>query len=141
MTVVNVFDRLKLIRKALHMTQDEFSTILQVSKPTISRYETGDRCPDAEFLQILLNQYSVNVNWLLGGEGPMFLDEDSDNRPVSSLENYEEIKELLELLEVPQIRRAILVEAEKSRQLFGHLLKEHRADKKAIEGKKKIIMG
>jgi len=141
MTVVNVFERLKLIRKALHMTQDEFSTILQVSKPTISRYETGDRCPDAEFLQILLNQYNVNVNWLLGGESPMFLDEYSDNRPVSSLENYEEIKELLEMLEIPQIRRAVLVEAEKLRQLFGHLIKERLADKKENRGKKKSMMG
>lgn len=128
-----VCDRLKQIRKALHMTQDEFSLALQVSKPTISRYETGDRCPDTEFLQILLLQYHVNANWLLGGTGQMFLDEKSTSD--------EEIKELLALLDIPQFRRGILAEADKLKQLYVLLIKQHFTDKEMNRGKKKKIVG
>ena len=36
-------DELKKFRKKFHMTQNEFAKIIGVSKPTIERWETGDK--------------------------------------------------------------------------------------------------
>nr|WP_236939020.1 S24 family peptidase [Fuscovulum blasticum] len=47
-----------------------------VSKSTIANYERGDRTPDATMLERYREAWSIDLNWLVTGEGEMFLTPD-----------------------------------------------------------------
>lgn len=45
-----------------------------VTSASISYYESGKRQPDFAFMNMLASIYNVNTNWLLTGEGSMFVE-------------------------------------------------------------------
>jgi len=65
--------RLRTVRISLCLKQGEVSQQLMVSTQTLSRYENGFRSPDSLFLQKFCRLFSVNANWLVYGDGQMFL--------------------------------------------------------------------
>jgi SOS-response transcriptional repressor LexA len=56
----------------MNLRQYEFAEKFGVSKNSVIRYKANDRYPDPEFL-VALADASVNINWLLKGDGEMFL--------------------------------------------------------------------
>jgi transcriptional regulator with XRE-family HTH domain len=92
-------ERLKKVRGALGMTQDEFSKGLGVSKPTYVRYELGEMWPNAAMLSIMTTKYNVDLNWLLTGEGEMF---------IEAIEADEKYRELFRYMQVPVVEQVIL---------------------------------
>jgi transcriptional regulator with XRE-family HTH domain len=50
-------------------SQAEFAAKLKVGQSTIARYERGSRAPDAKFILLLKENYQINPNWLITGEG------------------------------------------------------------------------
>ena len=66
-------ERLKLVRERLGMTQKEFAEFLGVGIASVQRYEREERIPSGEFLKLLLDKFNININWLLTGEGSMFV--------------------------------------------------------------------
>jgi len=69
-----VGNRLKFLRKQLHMDQNKFSEILGVSRASLSHYETGKRDLSKEIITRLIEYTNCNINWLYTGQGEMFLD-------------------------------------------------------------------
>jgi len=65
--------RLKLIRKALGLTQKEMSNMMGVSLRVYQYYEKGEQKPTYEKLVPLVEKFNINGNWLLTGQGEMFL--------------------------------------------------------------------
>lgn len=59
-------DRLSELRKDKGLTQDGLGEIIQKGKGSVSRYEKGDRLPDAETLKRLADFFHVSVDYLLG---------------------------------------------------------------------------
>lgn len=57
-------ERLRALRGT--MTQEEFSVLLEISRPTVGFYENGTRIPDALVLRRIANRYHVSIDWLLG---------------------------------------------------------------------------
>lgn len=67
MGVMDAFSlRLKELREASGMNQDQLAKELGVSRGSISFYENGDRVPDIEFLFQMSKFFSVSTDWLLG---------------------------------------------------------------------------
>ena len=131
----NFCSRLKKTRQSLGYTQEEFSKILNISKPTIVRYEGGGRDPDAGLLSILINKFRVNINWLLTGEGEMYLP-GKENRSLYNLNHLDdEVIELIEFLSIPEFKRSILAEFDQLKQIFYPLVDNYHAKKQA--GKEK----
>ena len=96
-------ERLRKLRNALGLTQEQFAKELGISFATVNRYEKGKRSPDAEFFQVLVDRYKVNLNWLFTGEGPMFLatsveHSDSELFKVLSALSPERQRELMNVL-------------------------------------------
>ena len=56
------------MRKAQGMTQKQLADLLSVTDKTISKWETGNRLPDASILLKLSSVLRVDVNELLAGE-------------------------------------------------------------------------
>lgn len=65
-------DRLKAVRKAIGLTQQEFADDLNLRQSTIASYESGDRVPSARTVADVCRTYGVNIDWLQTGEGEMF---------------------------------------------------------------------
>lgn len=69
-------ERLKLLRKTLHLNQTAFGQRIGLTQPTIAGYESGNFVPPASTIIAICKEYNVNESWLRTGEGDMF-------RPVS----------------------------------------------------------
>lgn len=124
----NFCQRLKSIRRSLKYTQDEFSKLLNISKPTLVRYEAGGRKPDADLLSILADKYNVNINWLISGKGEMFLP-DNELTKFPGIIHDKEIYRLLELMEIPEIRRSVLAYIDQLTFIFKPLVDQYYIEK------------
>lgn len=93
--------RLKIVRVNLGLTIDKISKVTGFSKSLISEAENGRKKPSSVYLFGLLDQFKVNVNYILTGNGQMFLDQSS------SMD--EEVRELFYMLEkVNLVKYAVL---------------------------------
>lgn len=65
-------DRIKELRKALGLTQQEFSDRIGVKRNTIAQYESGRNAPIDAVVSLICRVFGVNEEWLRTGEGKMF---------------------------------------------------------------------
>jgi len=66
-------DRIKSLRIALGLTQEEFSARLHIKRNTIAKYETGRGEPIDAVISLISREYNVSESWLRTGEGEMFI--------------------------------------------------------------------
>ena len=66
-------ERIKELRKALGLTQHEFSDKLKISRNSIASYETGKSNMGYAVINLICREFNVNENWLRTGEGQMFI--------------------------------------------------------------------
>lgn len=64
--------RVKLIRKALEMTQEQLAQRLGIGKTALSMIETGRTGLSTRNKNILIQELNVNPEWLESGKGEMF---------------------------------------------------------------------
>ncbi|MDL2254207.1 helix-turn-helix domain-containing protein [Ruminococcaceae bacterium OttesenSCG-928-I18] len=67
-----VSERVRQVRKTLHLSQKEFARRLGLSKDMISNIEYQRVKPRQVLLEHLCQVYHVNPSWLFEGEGEMF---------------------------------------------------------------------
>ena len=77
--------RIKELRSALNLTQDEFAARIGISKSALSRLEAGINNPSAQTIQFICQQFGVRRDWLVDGTGPMQLPPDEDDMIVDSV--------------------------------------------------------
>jgi transcriptional regulator with XRE-family HTH domain len=65
--------RIKQLRNALKMSQEEFGKLLGISKSGVSSVESGLRSVTEKHIKLLLTECNVNEKWLRSGEGEMFV--------------------------------------------------------------------
>ena len=75
-------DRIKLVRKVLNLTQQEFAERIGSVQNTITGYETGRRIPSNQVIQLICREFNVSEQWLRTGEGEMFDKVDPDEEFV-----------------------------------------------------------
>lgn len=80
-------ERLKEIRKALELTQREFSETLDIKQGSYSDVERGKAGISAILLKNLIRRFRVNPLWLCEGEGDMFIE--STDSKTSSFKNQD----------------------------------------------------
>ena len=104
--------RLKQLRLALHLSQENLGTALGITRSGVSSIESGSRKLSEKHIRLLLAAYpNINENWLRTGEGNMFQDNDKsilgelttkfhlDNLDIKILESY---------LKLPSEQRAVI---------------------------------
>lgn len=65
--------RIKEIRQALKLSQEDFGEIFKIQKQMVSSLEKDKLKLNNEKLVKLLDDYNVNINYLLSGKGNMFI--------------------------------------------------------------------
>lgn len=66
-------ERLKELRKALGITQQEFADKIGVVRGNIATYETRKSNPGDAVIALICREFNVNETWLRTGEGDMFV--------------------------------------------------------------------
>ena len=99
-------ERLKYLRSELGLSQTDMAKLMGVSLRVYHRYEKGEQKPSYEKLIPLVKKFNVNINWLLTGEGEMFI------KPKKEKESIEE-----------QILQVIANEPEERKQALLDFLK------------------
>ena len=64
-------ERLRALRKSANISQQTLGDAMNVTKVSISGYETGNRKPDTETLQKLADFFDVSTDYLLGRSAVM----------------------------------------------------------------------
>ena len=64
--------RLGMLIKSMNLKQYQFNKKFGISANSLDRYKNNERYPEAQLLARLV-EAGVNVNWLLRGEGSMFI--------------------------------------------------------------------
>lgn len=65
-------DRIKELRRALDLTQDEFGGRMGITKSSISTMESGRSNPSEQTLRSMCREFGASYLWLTTGEGSMF---------------------------------------------------------------------
>jgi transcriptional regulator with XRE-family HTH domain len=66
-------DRIKQLRKALDLTQQEFADRIGIKRNSYANYETGRNTPIDAIIVSICREFNVNEEWLRTGSGEMFL--------------------------------------------------------------------
>lgn len=92
-------EQLKLLRKELNITQQEFADRLRISRNTVATYEAGKSNPSDAAISLICREFSVNEEWLRTGIGEMFnsLEEDEYAVMVARID-----------IEDPRMKQAII---------------------------------
>ncbi|MDF7682033.1 helix-turn-helix transcriptional regulator [Lactobacillus sp. ESL0679] len=61
-------ERLREQRIANHWSQEKLATKMEVSRQSVSKWETGDAVPDLDKLKQLSQLYAVSIDYLVGSE-------------------------------------------------------------------------
>ena len=98
---MQIYQRFKELRKSLKMTQTAFGNQLGKGLRAIQHYEAGERCIDNSIILLLQEKFNVNTDWLINGNGSMFLEDNekkADSGVVSIASSYNVPERLLILL-------------------------------------------
>ncbi|MCD8355900.1 MAG: helix-turn-helix domain-containing protein [Clostridia bacterium] len=66
-------ERIKAVRKALGLNQQEFAEKIKISQSLLAGIETGRKVIQDRHIQLISMTFRVSENWLRTGEGEMFV--------------------------------------------------------------------
>jgi len=70
----DICQRVVNLREFLGLKQSAFAIALDIKRPTLAGYEKGTFPPSTDFLIKIREMHNVNIDWLLTGNGEMFLE-------------------------------------------------------------------
>ena len=70
-------ERIKKLRKALDLTQQEFADRIGMKRNTVANYETDRNEPSNAVISLICKTFNVNESWLRNGTGEMFAEPDT----------------------------------------------------------------
>lgn len=71
-------ERIKELRKAKGLSQDEFGRRLGVTRGAVTNIELNKVEPKPLFVDLICREFDVNEEWLRTGAGPMFIEKSRD---------------------------------------------------------------
>jgi len=91
---VSVNARIKIVRKALGLSQRAFCKSIFLSHSFYAQIESGTRKPNERVYELISTKYNVNKDWLLTGKGEMFSGPTPDIELEQLIEIYKELDPL-----------------------------------------------
>lgn len=67
-------ERIKKLRQALNLSQDEFGKRLGVTRGAITNIELNKVEPKPLFVDLICREFNASENWIRTGEGEMFVE-------------------------------------------------------------------
>ncbi len=85
-------ERIKQVRKALHIKQIEMAKVLNLNPSAISQMESGRTNPSLETISEIGKHYKVDLHWLITGAGQMF---NKPQEPVARNHGWDKFQKML----------------------------------------------
>lgn len=79
-------ERIKKLRKALGLTQQEFAEQLNIGRGTLANYEVGRNEPIDAVIALICREFCVSDTWLRTGEGEMFVKLPEEDKLAATVE-------------------------------------------------------
>ena len=76
--ILMIAQNLTTVRKQINSNAAAFSKEVGIPYTTFIKYERGERKPSFELLEYLASVYNVNLNYILSGQGQMFIKPDEN---------------------------------------------------------------
>jgi transcriptional regulator with XRE-family HTH domain len=86
-----VNQRIKKLRKALKLTQNEFSSVITISSGQLACIETEKRVVNDRTIKLICDSFKINSEWLKTGKGEIYI-EDKDLRNTKLLALFDTLK-------------------------------------------------
>lgn len=80
-------ERIKKLRKALNLTQQEFADRLGTTRNNIAGYETGRRAPSVAVISLICREFNISETWLRTGAGEMIVQRSRENEIEAFMEH------------------------------------------------------
>lgn len=80
-------ERLKELRKALNLTQQELADQLHIKRTNIGNYESGVSSPTDSVIALICRVFNVSEDWFRNGIGDMFIPVPTDDEIDSFVSN------------------------------------------------------
>ena len=61
-------EQIASLRKSRNLTQEELAVAIGVTNQSVSKWESGQCCPDIQLLPTLASYFSVSIDYLMGIE-------------------------------------------------------------------------
>jgi transcriptional regulator with XRE-family HTH domain len=91
-SIMNINERVKLLRKNLKLTQSEFGEKISVAQSYLASIESGKRDVTEKISKLICSLFNVNEEWFKNGIGEMFVE--SDSTIFTALSNEYKLDEL-----------------------------------------------
>lgn len=117
---MSIHQRFKEVRKKLNFTQTEFGEQLGKKLRVIQYYEANDSSITLDIILLLQEKFNVNIDWLINGNGNMFVEEKKENN------KYQWLIDTLDKLSEEDVKK-IELEAQKilEKKYNKELIKNH----------------
>lgn len=100
MNQIKIGQFLKELRKEKGLTQEQFAEKFNLSRRTVSRWETGNTMPDLDMLLALADFYAVDIREIMDGERKSGTMNTEQQEMFAKLTDYSKCKEQLLLRKV-----------------------------------------
>lgn len=67
-----MYNRIKDIRKALNLNQQDFANSLGLSQSTLAMIEVGKRNFSDKHIKLICSEFGISEHWIRTGQGKMF---------------------------------------------------------------------
>ena len=126
----------RAVREKLNLSQDVIASEFGVSQKTVSNWDRGRNEPSIDFIRSFCSKYSVNINWLLAGQGEMFVNENCFCEKSIYYNTVDpEISEVVELLKnMPADKRHECLILCREKKLLHDIMKERSQKSKKQAG-------
>jgi transcriptional regulator with XRE-family HTH domain len=125
--------RFKDFRLEKKKPQHVLAAELEVHQSTITNIEHGTTFPKINYLQYFYEKYGLNINWLVTGEGDMYMRGHPTAEEASKImyphveygdSRYDQYEELTNLMQIPVIEQVMLAKLAESKNLFKDEVKK-----------------
>ena len=93
---ISIKDRVKILRKALKLSQEEFGKRMHISQSLITEIEIGNRRINERTILLIASEYNANKDWILTGNGDMFAAPPPDMKKEKLLEIFNNLDSMLQ---------------------------------------------
>ena len=112
---MTVGKRIKELKSTLNITSSDLAKALDIPVRTIGSYERDEAQAGAKFFNALIEKYRVNANWVLTGQGNMFISSNTeiDAKYIAKIEQKlnlttEELEGLIDILDADASRDMVM---------------------------------
>jgi len=145
-------DRVREVRKLKGLTISELSKKIGVPERTISNYELGERKISVEYITLLNTHLGTSLNWLISGEGEMFIG-DAPKKNVNFLTEEEKpnmsVEQALEVIKIrynltedqKELLREELLSSGVFKEICFKLIQAKKGNKECIRDIENLLIG